>query len=89
MSNTETQIYEQNQHDTEIYVAMATNMSNLANKSTQFYLIYSVYNAILFFSLHFDCQVLDVNLERKKLSVKKIALPWKRNGFLYGNNMWF
>ena len=41
-------MYEQNQHVTEIYVAMATNMSNLSHKSTKFYLIYSVYNAMLF-----------------------------------------
>ena len=51
---------------TVIYVAMATNMLNLSHESTKFFLIYSVYIAILFFH-HFDYQVLDDNLERKKV----------------------
>ena len=51
---------------------MATNMSNLSHTSIQFYLIYSIYTAILFFFHHFDCHVLDDSLERKKkLSLKK------------------
>ena len=41
-----------NLHNTEISVAMTTNMSTLLQKSTQFYLIYSVLYAILFLSLY-------------------------------------
>ena len=33
--------------------------------------MYSVYTAILFLFHHFDCEVLDDNLERKKISLKK------------------